>query len=182
MRKFTLFFVLGIIITFALQNCGENAKPEMTPIQYNDYIIGNQSKIIKKFITLSKTFNNHVPKEMDDELNSLQIQVDSAVTNISNLDGFKGNTEFKNAALMLFKFYQDAVKKEFKEMIDILKKNPDAMTSQDMQKMTDLNQSISSREKILDEAFGKAQNNFATQFKIDIKPNQLQNEIDKMGK
>ncbi|MGA2298555.1 MAG: hypothetical protein ABSG15_13495 [FCB group bacterium] len=181
MKRICITSLISVLILFAIQSCGEMSKPEMTPVQYNDFIIVNQTKVIQKFIDLSKTFDKHIPKEIDEQFNLLQIQVDSAVASTSTLSNFKGNSEFKDAALKLFQFYQDGLKNDYKQMIEILKKGPEGMNAETMKKMTDLSQSFDTKEKVLNDAFIKAQNNFATQFKIEIKPNQLQKELDKMG-
>ncbi|MFA6571392.1 MAG: hypothetical protein WCT77_09160 [Bacteroidota bacterium] len=183
MKKFTFSVLLIISIAFIIESCGEKKaeQPKMTPIQYNDYIINAQSSIIQKFIELTKTFEKADAVEMESKLLELKTRIDSSITEITNLDKFEGNGEFKQAAMNLLTFYKSAVATDFKEMVDILKRK-DKITPKDIERMGQLNTHIGTKEKMLDAEFAKAQDAFALKYNISIRPNRYQKEIDSIGK
>lgn len=174
---------LSIILTLALwglnTGCQNSTK---SPVDYNNEIIDNQSKIIQKIINLSNSFDKRDANEMENLYQVLKKQIDESIDTISNLDEYEGNTQFRDASIKLFKFYQSVVGKEYREMIDILKKKDSELSQKDVDRIDALTIDISKREEGLDEEFAKVQKEFADKYNIQIQENILQKKIDKMGK
>lgn len=164
----------SFLILFLMSACG----PKMTPVEYNDSIIKEQSKILELMMQMTAEFDNSLDKA--DSVRVLVInQAKSSQDIVSKLPDYKGNTELRDAALALFKFYEEIHNKEFKELIDIQRKDT-AITMEDLVRVEEIQKVISEKESGLDERMEKAQNAFAKEHNIQIEENKLQKEIDNM--
>lgn len=108
-------------------------------------------------------------------------QCDAAIAALKKLPDYDGNTHFRDAGIALFTFHKDVSSNEYKEMIDILRKGKD-ITEVDIIRLTQLEQTVAERERVLNEEFKQAQQEFAEQQKISLIENEIQKEIDKLGK
>ncbi|MFH0893118.1 MAG: hypothetical protein V2A54_01680 [Bacteroidota bacterium] len=178
MKKVLSIAAMSLVLFLAFQSCGK--KSSLTPIQYNDSIVGIQGKIIKAILDLSATFEGRNAAEMDASYSKLKTIIDDAITNVSKMEEYDGSTELRDAAKELFEFYKSVVGKEYGEMITILKKKDTDVTEADIKRIDEISADISKREKALDEKFAKAQEKFAKDNNIQIKENELQKDINKL--
>lgn len=169
MKKIYLLFSLTALL-FA---CGLDTN-SITPVEYNDAIINEQAKITKLFLASSMNIQNSL--EASDSLRLLTVkQCDSSIAVLQKLGDYKGNTQFRNAALDLFRFYKNINLNEYKRMIEILQSET---MFENMDEMTAIQEKIGNDETTLDNNFQKAQNEFAKANNIMIAPNILQKQID----
>ena len=169
-----LFLSAATVCLFVLTGCG----PKMTPIEYNDAIINEQTKISKVMIEMANNFSNDLDKS-ESLRQKLVTQCDSSINAVKALPDYKGNTSFRDAGAALFTFYKEISEKEYKEMIDILRKENIEMA--DVERLTTLEKEISSREEPLDAAFQSAQQAFAKEHNLELKENEIQQEINQLG-
>lgn len=166
-------FLLPISMLFVLFSCNMD---KMGPVEYNDAIVGEQTKITEKFLVLM----NQVESDLD-QCEPLRFdiikQCDESISIVSAMSDYNGSTRMRDAALALFHFYKEINMNEYKEMLDILKKGEE-MTLDDVTRLSELEQQITSRETGLDAEFQNAQQEFAMQNNIQIRENNLQKEID----
>lgn len=171
-----LFFIL--FPALVLPACNQT---KMSPSEYNDAIVDEQSKIARLMIDMAQS-SAEVAKA--DSIRQKAIaQAEESLKALEKLGDYKGEKDLLDAATNLFKFYRDICSNEFKEMYELLRKisEPGADSGAIMTRMEELNTSISNREKPLDEAFAAAQKAFAEKYKIQIKENELQEEINKLS-
>ena len=167
----TFLFLLSVL--FVLFSCNMD---KMGPVEYNDAIVGEQSKITEKFLSLMNTFGTDLAQCEPLRLDILK-QCDESISIVSAMSDYNGSTRMRDAALALFNFYKEINSNEYKEMLDILQKGEE-ITKDDIARLTELEQLIASREIPLDAEFQNAQQEFATQNNIQIRENELQKEID----
>ncbi len=167
----TFLFLLSVL--FVLFSCNMD---KMGPVEYNDAIVGEQSKITEKFLSLMNTFETDLAQCEPLRLDILK-QCDESISIVSAMSDYNGSTRMRDAALALFNFYKEINSNEYKEMLDILQKGEE-ITKDDIARLTELEQLIASREIPLDAEFQNAQQEFATQNNIQIRENKLQKEID----
>lgn len=153
--------------------------PPMTPQEYNDVIIGEQNKISKIMIDMANHFGTDLNKS-DQLREQLVKQCQSSVSVLRELPAFEGDTKFRDAGIALYTFYGQISAMEYKEMIDILKK--DNIQTSDIERLTALEKEITKREIPLDDAFQNAQNAFAKKHGFTLIENEYQDDIDKLGK
>jgi hypothetical protein len=167
-------FIPSLFVLFLFAACG----PKMTPVEYNDTIIKEQSKILELMLQMTDQFENSL-----DKADSIRIQVVAQTKTsqeiVSKLPDYKGNTELRDAALALFKFYEEIHAGEFKELIDIQRKDT-SITMEDLVRVEEIQKTITDKETVLDARMEKAQTDFAKEHNIQIEANKLQKEIDKL--
>lgn len=169
MKKIILFIVFcsfwGIFNLSAQKN---NNPPEFkSAIDYNNYIISEQEKVLAGMNKLSKAVENDSYNDMDNALDTLKIQSKKSLKVIKGMGIYNNNTEFRDAAVNLFSFYFKISKKEFKTMVKILKKG-DKISQKDIDVINDMNRIISEKENVLDTSFSEAQQKFAKENNFSI--------------
>lgn len=162
---------------FVLAGC--NSGPKMTPIEYNDTIIGEQTKISKVMIEMANNFSSDLGKS-EALRQDLVKQCEASIKVVKELPEYKGNVKFRDAGAALFGFYKEISDKEYKEMIDILKK--EQIEVADIERLTTLEKEISARETPLDDTFQSAQQEFAKEHNLSLKENEIQGQINELGK
>lgn len=174
MRK--ILVLLWIIMVGALPFSCINTNTQA--IDYNDKIIGLQSKIMRSMIDFSKTFSTNDKALMKNKYTELLASIDSALRGAEALPPFNGSSEFRDAAIRLFEFYADVAKNEYGEIVEILYQ--DGITQDNADRIEELAEDISEREGVLDHQFATVQKAFAKKNGILLTDNKLQREIDKM--
>ncbi|MFH1434855.1 MAG: hypothetical protein ABIJ56_03970, partial [Pseudomonadota bacterium] len=130
-------------------------------------------------LELANTFDSGTGADMDTKHAALISSIDAALADAKALKPFDGSTDFKDTTIALFEFYKDISAKEYKEIIDILKKG-DEITEADAKRIDEINADISKREAELDDKFQVVQEAFAKKFGIPLIDNELQGEIDNL--
>ena len=161
-----------------LTACGQK-KPAMTPIEYNDAIIDEQTDISRLMIEMANAFSSDL---MESEKYRIKLarQCEVSVDKIKKMPDYKGNTRFRDAGVALFSFYKNISEKEYMEMIAILQK--EQIDESDYEKLAQIEQQIGLREEPLDEEFQEAQQAFAKEHNLSLYENEIQKEIDDLGK
>jgi hypothetical protein len=174
MRK--CLVLLGIVLAGAMLLSCTNTNTQA--IDYNDKIIGLQSKILRSMIDFSKTFSTNDGALMGKKYTELLASIDSALTEAEALQPFNGSSEFRDAAIRLFEFYDDVAKNEYGEIVEIFYQ--ENVTEADADRIQELAEDISEREGVLDHQFATVQKAFAKKNGIILTDNKLQREIDRM--
>ena len=167
----------GVLITFILTGCNN---PEMTAVEYNNLIIDEHTKISQSIIEMPAYFETDI-KKADSIRMEMVIQCDSSTKKLQALPDYKGNTEFRDAAIALFKFYAKISQNEYKEMLQILAKDKD-IEMEDILRLRQIESDLATQEEALDTKFKKAQESFAETHNFSLTENEVQGEIDQLGK
>ena len=180
MRYITSLLVLSLVIVSCSQPAkGPNGVVYKNAVDYNDYIIGRQTQIIKKvmdFIKVSET-------DLDSARNMLDTyshDMDGIINDIKGMPAWKGDTTLRNAAVNSFRFYQKIFDKDYKRLIDI-RKSGAAETEEGANEMNKIVEDITREEDALDKDFHNAQKDFADKNKMKLTENDMQKKIDKMN-
>ncbi len=164
----------GVVLFFAVKYFGGSS----AAFKYNDRIVECQNKIIQKMFKLSDSFGRAQQTEMDAKLTELQEQIAESLALVSKMEDFKGSTRLRDAAIALIEFYQDIVLNEYREIVDILGKGSGNFTEYERDRMLQIQNSISEREKPLDNELQAAQQEMAQRYNFKIQENQYQKQID----
>ena len=168
-------YIFLLTVSFLLlHSC--NSKPNMTPVEYNDTIIKEQTKIIELMFDLVAKIETDLDGCEAIRLKTIT-QCDSSIQLVSKMEPYNGDATMRNTAIDLFKFYEKAYKNEYKEMIQILQLGEE-ITEEDMTRMATLNEELAKKEATFDNAFQAAQKSFAKNNNIMIQDNKLQKKID----
>jgi hypothetical protein len=167
----------GLLLIFILTGCDSN---KMTAVEYNNVIIDEHTKISKNIIEMAAYFETDISKSESIRAQMVS-QCDSSLKKLEALPDYKGNTEFRDAGVSIFKFYLEISKNEYKEMLQILAKDDD-IEMEDILRLTKIENDLATKEQALDTRFKKAQESFAKEHNFSLIENEIQGEIDQLGR
>ncbi len=167
----TTFLLFIPLFFFACSSSGTNS---LSAVDYNDAIIGEQNKIIEHILAMS---NATYDIDLADEHRVRIIeQCDASIAVVSAMDAYDGNSDLRDGAVNLFKFYKEIATTDFKRILEIL--DNDELTDEDYDELDQIDASISSRETPLDKAFQGAQAEFSKKHNLTLLKNQYQDQLD----
>lgn len=173
MKKIFITAFLGLVIFTSFNMV-------MEPVEYNNAIINEQDKISKAMLDMVGNFETDLNKaNLYREV--LTMQCERSIEATKKLPPYDGSTKFRDAGVDMYTFYKEISEKEYREVIGILKKG-NKITEADIADLTIIEQKITSKEILLDEAFSVAQKEFAEKYNLRLEENKMQQEIDKVGK
>jgi hypothetical protein len=171
--KKTLLAILLVAFCASVVNAA-SLKDKAT--DYNNRIIDLQSKIIKSMLDFAKTFQGRDGATMIKAHGTMVSTMKSAIKEAKTIGPFDGSSKFRDAAVEMFKFYLDIANKEYREIVNILKKkNPG---KKGLKRIDEIVQSITVRENALDAKFSKIQVAFTKKYGVELGENRLQKDID----
>ncbi|HBS86501.1 MAG: hypothetical protein A2W91_19990 [Bacteroidetes bacterium GWF2_38_335] len=184
MKKFSfLFFALALVSLVSFYSCDDKGDTKETeesqfasPIEYNDFIVGEQEKLMSIIIELNAAFNTGDEATLRDLLSQLQKQSDESLKAIQGVKDYDGDTKLRDAAEDLFKFYKDLFNKEYPMMIDLYLDTTNYEENES--KLLEIRDGIVERESKLDEAFYNAQQEFATKHQMTLTENPKAKEFE----
>jgi hypothetical protein len=161
MRKIQLILFLVFTIISTQINAG---KPN--PAKYNNKIVTKQHKIVKGFKEFFRTFEKGTKEKMHDEREELLILVNKSISEIKLMDGFDGDTQLRDGALILLNFYKEGLEKDYPKMIELIA-NRDR-SKEDHAKLEAFKDELIRNEKIHDDKFEDIQVQFAKKHKLEL--------------
>jgi hypothetical protein len=145
---------------------------------YNNFIVGNQGYILEKNIAFVKAIKKEESNKKAEELYAaMENQTQQSIDSVGKLCPFNGNAEFKNAAIELFKFYQEAWV-DYKSLLNIKNKKERVQVLEDLKSRFNDKHSIS--EKKCEEKFIKAHSDFSNKYHLYVQSTSLHEELDSM--
>ena len=172
-----------IIIVAGLLACnqaikGKNGVVYKSAVQYNDYIIGRQTTLIKNILDLSAIAQTNLDSA-DKILDKYLVETDSMIIDVNGMPPYKSDSAFRNAAIASFTFYKKIFGNEYKQLINIRKNGGDA-TEDGIAEMNRIVGDITREEEKYDKSFHNAQKNFADKNNMKLAENEMQKKIDKI--
>jgi hypothetical protein len=173
-----IFFILVFSIIACNQPVkGRNGVTYKSAVQYNDYIVGRQSKLMQHVLDFAKAAASDLDSagKMLAEYTS---ETAATVEDIKGMPAFKGDTSLRDAAVRSFSFYKNVFQNDYTRILQIRKKG-DEMTSEDMEEMQRIVDKITREEEGFDKSFHNAQKNFADKNNMKLAENEMQKKFDK---
>lgn len=171
-----LLFLL--VVSTALIACnnsekGPNGVTYKSAVDYNDYIVGRQTTLLKKIMNFAEVAQLDLDSA-DIMLDGYVKDADGMIKEIKGMPSYKKDTAFRNAAINSFIFYKKAFDDYYRAIIRIRKVAADDAETQ----LNDLLEKLTAEEEKHDKAFHNAQRNFAEKNKMRLKDNEIQKKID----
>ena len=178
-----LFFLLAI--AFGVIACKESVKGTngvmyKTAVQYNDYIVGRQTTLMKNIVA----FGAMAQKDLDSAGKLLDIFTGETVGYIKEIKGmppYKGDSSLRDAAVNTFTFYKKVFDNDYRQIIEI-NKSGESATEEGAAKVNKIVADITKEEAEFDKSFHNAQRNFAETNKMKLIENSMQKKVDDMNK
>jgi hypothetical protein len=152
---FALFFCVSYVSLVA------QPKPTFkTAVEYNDYIVDMQMGIMNSIAAFTASFDSTSKTFTESKRLALVANSKNSIAKLKLMPAFKGNINFRNAAIKLFEFYQLIAEADYKKMVDIIFKQK--ITDADKVTLDELVKSVTEKEAVFDKAFLGEQKKFAT--------------------
>jgi hypothetical protein len=171
MIKKSLLYFIAIVAFIGSCNTAPSATGRdgikfKTPVEYNDYIISRQLKIVG-LINQFATASNVNIDSANAVLQRSSVMAGEYLADVNGLTSYNGETTFKNAAVNSFAFYKRIFEQEYKELLAINAKG-DGVDENDRERAIAITQAISAEEAELDKRFINAQKDFAQKNKLEL--------------
>ncbi len=148
-----------------------------TPADYNEYIIGRQTKVIRNIIDLG----NRIEVSPDTAyalLDRFTAETDSVMGDIKGMPPFRSDSAFRDAAIRSFAFYKTLFNEHYRRILKIRMRGDDA-TEEGVSELMEVMEKIKREEEMLDKQLHNAQTEFATKYEMKMRPSAIQKEINK---
>jgi len=171
MRNLSFLFIAAIC--FLVVAC-KPGSPFKTAVQYNDFIIGEQSKVVNLFKEYTNVLQSETSSEdADKSLKKCTEGMKKSIDTLSKAGGYNGNEEFVNAGKKLFEFYVKTINDEYGQIRKLQNKSK-KISEADQKGIEQIAEKIANDETPIHSAFLKAQEDFAKKNNIQLMPNLTQ--------
>jgi hypothetical protein len=176
--KYLAFLALVVISLSACkeQVKGKNGIVYKDAVEYNDYIVGRQSKIVQDVMDFLKATEVSLDSAKT-MLSKYPAKVDVLIQDVKGMPPYKGDSVLRNTAIDLFGFYKKIFENEYKQIIDI-RISGNSGTEEGVAEMERLAKNVTTEEEKYDKAFHNAQADFADKNKISLKKNEMQEKFN----
>ena len=156
---------------------GANGVTYHTAQEYNDFIVGRQTKLVERvmdFVKVSQT-----------DLDAAEVLLDTCVkeahqmaNEIKGMSPFKNDSTLRDAAVSIFGFYEKIFDKDYRVLIH-LKKEQDGTSMEIENRIREIVTKVTEEEKGFDNRFRSAQQAFASKNKLLLQENDIQKKFEK---
>ena len=181
LKKNPLSFLLALACVVLFISCktqtrkGANGVTYYTTQEYNDYIVGRQTKLVERVMDFVKASQT--------DLDAAEVLLDTCVkethqmvTEIKGMPPFKNDTTLRDAAVSIFGFYERIFDKDYRDLIH-LRKEQDGTSMEIENSIQGIVAKVTEEEKGFDIRFRTAQQAFATKNKLLLQENDIQKKI-----
>lgn len=143
-----------------------------TAVQYNDFIVGEQTQIGKKIQAFNDAFTNTSDTAvLHSKRRDIVNQANQSYKQLQMTEPFKGDTSLIKHAKALFSFYAKIATTEYRQILDVLfsKSNTQQQKNEQLKALLD---TVTQQEKQYDSNFLIAQDAFAKKYNIELKANE----------
>lgn len=181
--KSALLPLLGLLFIISCKGktpVGANGVEYKSPVQYNDYIVSRQTRIMKNIMKFAEVAQNNLDSA-DHLLDQYVVETGQMIREIKGMPPFKGDSSLRDAASGIFGFYRNIFDKDYRDIIH-LRNEQDGTSMEVENQINDIVKKIETEEKGHDERFQLAQQNFARKNNMKLTENKMQKEFDeKLG-
>ncbi len=161
MKKIQL--LASICVAVLLISCKPSSQQSA---EYNDKIIAEVTKVQAADDAFGESFSDTVGTAMEAKLKALSDQINTSTAALNGLEKFDEKEEFKNAAIEFFNFFKKEVETEYKELVDISKK--EEMTEEDVERANVIIEGTNARRKEAEDKLSAKQEAFAKEYNIKL--------------
>jgi hypothetical protein len=171
MKTITLIIVLLVSGLVSAQKFG-------SAVEFNDHIVALQNEVGQKMVVFNEQVGgaNSTLESVQPYFDDLLATTRDVVKRLENVTPWDKNTELKNAALELFRFYEVTIDRDYREMVNIVYTTE--MSEEDFARLNEILVKVTEGEKGYDKRFQDAQQAFADKYDFILERNELQDEFD----
>jgi hypothetical protein len=142
----------------------EKKKPGMTATAYNDWLVNQIDAVAECSSRLNRALQKKNHALVREELENYKEQITQSADNVSQMEGFRGEEEFRDAALDYLEFHENLANNEFDRLISMLIQELDGTYEMDDDEWKDWEadmKSLEEQEKEQDDLLNTIQKAFA---------------------
>jgi len=167
--------IISLALIFGLLFTSACSKSEAS--KYSDVLYDQHLRIAKKILALVKVFKEGKPLSLSKRLRELKVETDKAVIMVNEMEGYKGDTELRDAYQENFDFYQSIVDNEYTELVGMLEERNTAFSHSDVEYIQRMQETLNDREEPLDEDLKIAIKAFEDKYSVSIDRSDLEKAI-----
>lgn len=156
------------VFTFLLGGC-DQPKETRTPVSYHDTLVVQQKRLVNQTEKLHAAIETYVQEDMDFELQALKNQVKASEVLVSNTTPLENDTLLRKGLKILLESYQHLIDKEYKQVIELMRKPDTEFNDADQNKVDSLNKVIDSKSEKSYEEFAQRVKAFRSKYNIIAK-------------
>ena len=170
-----------VVLVFSIIACnnpakGRNGVTYKSAVQYNDYIVSRQTKLMQNVLDFVKVTETNLDSA-EKMLVNYTGETATTIEDIKGMPAFKGDTSLRDAAVRIFSFYKNVFQNDYSRIINIRKKG-DEMTTEDIDEMEKIVDKITREEEGFDKSFHNAQKSFADKNHMKLSENEMQKKFN----
>ena len=172
MKKICYIFTI-VVLLLAVNAC-KNATPGKisfaSAVEYNDFLVKQQKDVLGTQTAFSDAidaldFSPSSDSNLTYKFRQFGKAAKIALDTVNKMEGWNNNTQFRDDAIKMFQFWNDAYNREYKEMINLLLKGQD-LTDEDQDRMNKVGADVDAKEQGLINTFLESQKKFASENNI----------------
>ncbi|GAB3726766.1 hypothetical protein GCM10027594_08590 [Hymenobacter agri] len=161
MRLFTP--VASFCLLVALARPAAAQTPDTDAGAYNNAIVAEQVDLLKKNLRyISKAAHSENERKIENRRLEVVEQNKAALANLQHMKPFKGNNEFRQAAINAFKTALEVYSADFKQVNSLASTRTESFAA--MQRYYDAQEAAEKKLAVVDDSVDRAQQRFAKQF------------------
>jgi len=170
--SYILTIVVLLLAVNACKNAGSGKLTFASAVEYNDFLVKQQKEVLNTQTAFSEAinaldFSPNSDSNLTYKFREFGKATKIALDTVNKMDSWNNNTQFRDDAIKMFKFWNDAYKKEYKEMINLLLKGQD-LTPEDQDRMNKVGADVDAKEQGFINTFLESQKKFATENNIAL--------------
>lgn len=176
-RSVTLLLLLPLLFACKDLIRAKDGTLFKTPADYNEYIIGRQTRIIRNIMELG----NQIEVSPDTAyalLDKYTAETDTVIADIKGMPPFRSDSAFRDAAIRSFSFYKVLFNEHYRRILQLRMHGNDA-TEEGIGEIMEITEKIKREEEQLAKQLHNAQAEFATRYGMKLRPSTIQQEMDK---
>lgn len=179
------YLLLSAILVLSFAACNQPAKGKngvtyKSAIQYNDYIVDRQTKLMKNVLEFGKVADISLDSA-EAMLKKSAREAEKMIGELKGMPPYKGDSALRDAAVKSFAFYKRVFEEDYLNILNIRRKGADNFTDEDVAEANRIVEKISKEEEGFDAEFHRAQADYAKKHKMKLMDNKMQKEIDKLN-
>lgn len=163
MRNLSIYLLAPFLLF--LSACGPNAEDAK---EFNDKIIQVQKNVLEAENDFINTVSNNKQEEIDQAYNTFLSTINESIKKVEEMEGHSKFDTFRNATLDLLKTYKSVTEEEYAKAIEIAKIPDEKYTQEDDDELMQLSEEIDKKLQDAINEFGKAQEEFAKEWKLEL--------------
>ncbi len=154
-----------LLLMMVLASCNQTASTEKA-VAYNDAIVDLQTRVVDHFDRFVDAVEDYDSLDAIAQLNIALDTARAAAKSLEAMDGFRGDTKLRDAALALINLYATGLDKDFRGIMPVLVSH--FATLEQLEAADEVRNKFSEEEDHLFALVEKAQEEFSKAYRFEV--------------